>query len=73
MELSNCRSCGKLILTKSSLFCEICNKAQKNDLQKIKEYLLEHPQATLMEIHEFTGVTLKAIKELIMEEKIGYG
>jgi len=73
MELSNCRGCGKLILTQSSRFCEVCNKAQMDEFQKIKEYLREHPKAMLMEIHEATGVSLKAIKELIMEEKIGYG
>ncbi|HZG85671.1 hypothetical protein [Paenibacillus sp.] len=73
MSLDNCSGCGKLVLKKPGhLFCPSCMAAQSESLWKIKDYILRHPLATILDIHRDTGVSLKAIQDFIKDQRVQY-
>lgn len=73
MNLSNCMSCGRLIISRGSHFCDECSRIQEEEFKKIKEYLSSNPRASLMEVYQGTGVGFQTIKDLITDKKIGLG
>ena len=46
--------------------------AQSESLWKIKDYILRHPLATILDIHRDTGVSLKAIQDFIKDQRVQY-
>jgi hypothetical protein len=67
MEISNCKRCGQLILHTQSSFCKICLEEQKSDIQQVKDYLNTHSNATLLELHNATGIPLQTLQALIKD------
>ena len=73
MNVDNCKGCGRLKLKKPGhLFCADCMSAQSDDLRKIKEYILRHPLATVLDIHREAGVPIKAIHDFIRDDRVQY-
>ncbi|GGG06212.1 hypothetical protein [Paenibacillus abyssi] len=69
MDLTNCAGCGQLILKKQSLFCNPCIEEQKADVEKVKDYLQTHPNPSLLDLHEATGIPLKTL-HLLMKDSV---
>lgn len=64
MGIMNCLNCGKVILETRIDLCKDCLREQEKDFRRVKDYLLAHPRASLMEVIQRTGVSLKTVKEL---------
>jgi len=73
MNVDNCKGCGKLVLRKPGHpFCPGCAASRAEELKKIKDYVLRHPFATILDIHRDAGVPLKAIHEFIRDDRVQY-
>lgn len=65
MPLANCKECGKLFFKVVSDICPDCQKKEEEDFNKVKEFLKEYPNASLVEIMEATGVSESKISKFI--------
>lgn len=70
MGVINCSDCGIVILKKYIDLCSDCIKHQREDLMKIKEYLVVHQSANVIEVMHSTGLTLNRIRELTKEHSL---
>ncbi|MNJ45139.1 hypothetical protein D3C77_402230 [compost metagenome] len=64
MALINCDNCGVLMIWKPTHLCGECLKFRLGDVSKVKAYVAEHPQASIMEVERMTGVSLKTIQDI---------
>ncbi|MFW5855838.1 MAG: TIGR03826 family flagellar region protein [Bacillota bacterium] len=71
MNLKNCPRCGKLFAKKGNeKLCPVCRKEEESDFEKVKEYLWDHPKASIDEVHEATGVERDTIIKFIKEDRL---
>ncbi|MBQ6407189.1 MAG: class I tRNA ligase family protein [Butyrivibrio sp.] len=71
MNLRNCARCGKMFnYIGGQPICENCKKAVEEDFQKVKQYIIDNPAASLKEISEANKVTTKQIQQWIREERL---
>lgn len=71
MDLRNCSRCGKLFAyTGATRVCHVCRKTEEDDFKKVKDYLWDHPRATIEMVHEETGVERELIIKFIKEERL---
>ncbi|MNJ57451.1 hypothetical protein [Paenibacillus bouchesdurhonensis] len=64
MALINCDKCGALMIWKPTHLCSECLRFQLEEVNKVKDYLAEHPQASIMEVERNTKVSLRTIQEM---------
>ncbi|GAA0135396.1 hypothetical protein YSY43_22360 [Paenibacillus sp. YSY-4.3] len=67
MALINCDKCGALMVWKRTHLCSECLKLQLEDVYKVKDYLAQHPQASVMEVERQTKVSLRTIQEMALK------
>jgi ribosomal protein L37E len=67
VDISNCTRCGQLIFHSRSSFCKPCLEEQKPDIEKVRDYLMTHSNATLLEVHNETGIPLQTLQALIKD------
>jgi predicted amidophosphoribosyltransferase len=60
-ELRNCRRCGKLFSYVGVPICPDCREKEERQYEVLKEYLREHPMATVPEASRDTGVPAELI------------
>ena len=73
MNLRNCARCGKMFnYIGGQPICENCKKAVEEDFQKVKQYIIDNPAASLKEISEANKVTTKQIQQWIREERLEF-
>jgi flagellar operon protein (TIGR03826 family) len=71
MDLRNCPQCGKLFAyTGSNKLCPVCRQTEEDDYKKVRDYLWDHPGATIEMVHEETGVERELIIKFIKEERL---
>jgi hypothetical protein len=72
MSLSNCVRCGKLFAQHrtSDMACENCFTVHETEFLLCKDYLRDHPAATLNELSVNTGLPLQRLASWIREGRI---
>ncbi|NLM12279.1 MAG: MerR family transcriptional regulator [Epulopiscium sp.] len=71
MKIVNCERCGKLFEYNGiSNYCPICMQYDEANFQKIKEYLGEHPKATVIQVATDLDIPLKMIKKYLREGRL---
>ncbi len=71
MELKNCKKCGKLFSPKTNeKVCPVCREEEEEKFKKVKEYLWDHPKASVEEVHEATGVEEELIIKFVKEDRL---
>lgn len=67
-----CEECGGIMVFKGvgEYKCEDCGKVEYDDYGKVRNYIERHPGATSAQVSEATGVTQKAIREMLKEERL---
>ena len=67
-----CSKCGEAMKYKGlgEYVCENCLISEFDDYGKVRNYIDEHKGATALEIENATGVSQKAIRNLLREERI---
>jgi hypothetical protein len=72
MSLSNCVRCGKLFAQHrmSDMACENCSTRHEKEFTLCRDYLRDHPTATLNELSVNTGVSLHILASWIREGRL---
>ncbi|WP_028593800.1 TIGR03826 family flagellar region protein [Paenibacillus assamensis] len=70
MELSNCNRCGRLFAKVYKDICPNCLKDIEADYKLCADYLRKHRQATMTELSDDTGVSVRQITQFIREGRI---
>lgn len=67
-----CQACGGMMVFKGvgEYRCEDCSDLAYDDYGKARNYLEAHPGATTAQISEKTGVTQKAIRQMLKESRL---
>ena len=73
MHIQNCRGCGRLFnaLSREQL-CPECRKKLDEKFQQVKEYLREHPNATVDDVARNNEVSVKQIRQWVREERLAF-
>lgn len=66
-----CSSCGGNLIFKGvgEYHCELCDGIEYDDYGKVRKYLEVHNGANISQIEEATGVSRKAIQQMVKEER----
>lgn len=73
MEVRNCKSCGRLFnYIGASPICPNCAKKLDEVYAKVKEYIYDHPGASINEVSEENDVSVNQIKKWVREEKLSF-
>ena len=70
VDLRNCKKCGRAFAYKGIDICNRCATDDEADFKKVKEYLYDHPGATVQEVSEETEVSEKQILRYLRESRI---
>ncbi|PKK92006.1 MAG: hypothetical protein CVV64_00905 [Candidatus Wallbacteria bacterium HGW-Wallbacteria-1] len=65
MSINPCSKCGKLFRMVNSSVCPECSSRKDSGFENIKEYLYSHPNSTITEIAEGTGVDESEVLDFI--------
>ena len=67
-----CEECGGIMIFKGvgEYKCEDCGQVGYDDYGKVRNYIEKHAGATSAQVSEATGVTQKAIREMLKEERL---
>lgn len=59
--LQNCTKCGKLIIANGQSLCPQCANEEIDQLKKIRDYLYRYPNASLLEISQYSELPLEKV------------
>lgn len=68
MNLSNCKTCGVLMIGRKSDSCETCQKKKDECYMSVRNYLRIHPSSTLIDVHRETGIALPVLLEIMKSD-----
>jgi uncharacterized membrane protein YvbJ len=64
MALINCKECGSLVVKNKTDFCAQCQSENELYFSQMRQYLRKHPQCTVWEMSQKTGIPLAKILKL---------
>lgn len=71
MEVKNCMKCKKIFQYLSGPpLCPNCREQEEKDFQKVKDYLREHPRATITEVSEELEISVEKITRYLKEGRL---
>lgn len=70
MQLRNCTRCGKLFAYVNRPVCPACAKLEEEEFEQVKQYLRQHPYATVLEVAEATGIDQHRIQEWVRQGRL---
>ncbi|MFZ5968981.1 MAG: TIGR03826 family flagellar region protein [Bacillota bacterium] len=70
-DIRNCKECGKIFSYEGfSRVCPRCRQKDEDAFRIVKEYVYDHPRATITEVAEETGVDEDKILRYLREGKL---
>lgn len=73
MDVRNCRSCGKLFnYVSGPPICPACQKVLDEKFDQVKEYIYDHPGASVQEVSEENDVSIAQIQKWVREERLSF-
>ena len=71
MNVTNCRSCGRLFnVLSNERICPECRKKLEDKFQAVKKYLEENPHSSMETVSREMEVSVKQIKQWVREERL---
>ena len=70
MDIKNCKHCNRLFQYKSSKYCPTCVIEMDQVFIKVREYIYDNPNSTVVEVSENTGIDTEIIMEFLREGKL---
>ena len=71
MDVRNCKGCGKLFNYMSGAqLCPECRAKLEKKFSSVKDYIGEHPPASISQVAEDMDVSVKQIKQWVKEERL---
>lgn len=69
--ITNCKKCGRLFTqTSSKRICPDCMKEIEEKFTEVREYVRDHPEASIMEVAKQNDVSVELIKQWVREERL---
>lgn len=68
--LANCPRCGRLFTRSVQEICPSCAAEEAEDFKLVSRYLSEHPDLTIAELAEATGVSEERIVRFLREGRL---
>lgn len=69
-EIRNCPRCGKIFSYTGRPICNRCIETEENEFKIVKEYIYDHPGATIPEVSQETEVSVEKIMRFLREERL---
>lgn len=71
-ETKVCVRCGRMFtyLGFGHFYCPLCKDKDKEDFEKVRDYIYNHGVASAIEVAEATGVDLKTIEQYLREGRL---
>lgn len=69
-EIRNCPRCGKIFTYIGRPICATCIETEESEFKIVKEYIYDHPGATISEVSHETDVTVEKIMRFLREERL---
>ncbi len=71
MSVRNCPICGRIFEDMGvQEVCASCFTENEGELRKVKEYLYLHPNNSIVEVSEATGVSIQKLKRFLQNERL---
>ncbi|GGJ13760.1 hypothetical protein GCM10010885_23890 [Alicyclobacillus cellulosilyticus] len=70
MPFANCRRCGRLFNRVGRDICPACVAEEERAFIKVRDHLRQHPNVTITELAEATGVDAGIILEMIRDGRL---
>ncbi|MBO6149062.1 MAG: flagellar protein [Lachnospiraceae bacterium] len=71
MDVRNCRKCGRIFnYIAGPHICPACAEKMEEDFQKVKQYIRENPNMTIVETATACEVDVGQIKQWLREERL---
>lgn len=70
LDLTNCKKCGRAFMNDGNAYCKRCRGDSEDEYKIVKEYVYDNPGATILEVHEATGVAEKRILQYLREGRL---
>jgi len=65
-----CRRCGDFKRNQEGHFCNECDSKNRRDIRIIQDYLMEHPKSSVADVSLDTGIKMKVINVLLLENLV---
>jgi len=65
-----CKRCGNFKRTQEGHFCNDCEVKNRDNVKEIQDYLMEHPKSSLADVSLDTGIPLRVLNVLVLENLI---
>ena len=70
-DIRNCRKCGRIFQYDGfNRNCERCRKNEEEEFRKVREYIYDHPKATISEVSEETDVEEELILKYLRQGRL---
>lgn len=70
-ELMNCKLCGKVFQANEfTQVCQNCTTQDESEYGELREYLIEHPRASIYEVATNLDISINKIKYFLREGRI---
>ena len=71
MEVRNCKMCGRLFnVLNNERICPACQKKLEDKFHEVKQYLEEHPGASVEQTATDNDISTKQIRQWVKEERL---
>jgi len=65
-DIRNCKRCGRLFnYIGGRPICQDCKKQDEEEFKRVKEYLYEHPKASIIEVSNALDISVQKIKSYL--------
>lgn len=70
-DVRNCRRCGKIFnYIGGAPICHDCRRQDDEEFKKVKEYLYDHPRASIIEVSKELEISVQKIKGYLKEGRL---
>ena len=70
MDIRNCPKCRQVFTYVNSPYCPMCEKEEEKIFETVRVYIKENQNASMVEVVEATGVSMKKITRYIKEGRL---
>lgn len=71
MSVRNCPICNRIFEDMGVQdVCADCFTQNENDLRKVKDYLYQYPNSSIVAVSEATGISIQKLKRFLENERL---
>lgn len=70
MDIRNCKRCGTVFPYQGIPICNSCKRQDEEDFLRVKKFLEEHPNTTLLELSNELEISVEKVKKFLKEGRL---